>query len=87
MGITGAFIFIGVIAAVAIVVFGAFKSRKSITVALVAAIVALLAAGCSWYAFAESQSIPWAAGYGAVALCSLGVGLKHATGSRANPSA
>lgn len=82
MGNAGAFIFIGVIVAVAVVVWGAFKSGRSITVAIVALLVAVLAAGCGWYAFAESRSMPWTIGYGVISLMSLAVGIKNLIATR-----
>ena len=82
MGNQGAIIFLGAIVALAVVAWGAFRSRRSIAIAVVAVIVALLAAGCSWYAYAESQSLPWTIGYGVVALLSISVGMKHVLGSR-----
>ena len=82
MGSQGAIIFIGAIVALAVVVWGAFRSRQSITIAVVAVVVAVVAAGCGWYAFAESESLPWTIGYGVVALLSVGVGMKHVIGSR-----
>ena len=82
MGNQGAVTFIGVIVALAVVVWGAFRSRRSIAVAVVAVIVAVLAAGCGWYAFSESKSLPWTIGYGVVALLSVGVGMKHVFSSR-----
>lgn len=77
MGNADAIVFFGVLVAVAVVVWGAFKSGRSVTVAVVALLVAVLAAGCGWYAFAESRSVPWTIGYGVVSLMSLGVGMKN----------
>lgn len=82
MGGYGAVIFIGVIVALAVVVRGAFAKRRSIAVALISLPLALLAAGCAWYAFAESQSLPWTIGHGVVALLSVGVGIKHLAGDQ-----
>ena len=77
MGSQGAIICFGVIVALAVVAWGAFRSQQSIAVAVIAVIVALLAAGCSWYAYAESQSLPWTIGYGYVALLSVTVAMKR----------
>jgi hypothetical protein len=82
MGSSGAIIFLGATLALGVVVWGAFRSRRSIAIAVVAVFVAVLAAGCGWYAFAESRSLPWTIGYGVVALLSVGVGVKHVVGSR-----
>ncbi len=82
MGYYGAIIFIGGIVALAVVVWGAFRSRRSIAIAVIAEFVAVLAAGCGWYAFVESRSLPWSIGYFVIALSSACVGLKHLFGSR-----
>jgi hypothetical protein len=82
MGGYGAVIFVGVIVALAFVVRGAFAKRRSIAVTLVALPLSVLAAGGAWYAFAESQSLPWTIGYGVVALVSIGVGIKHLAGNQ-----
>jgi hypothetical protein len=78
----GAVVFIGVIVALAVVVRGAFTQRRSAGVAVTAMVLALLTAGCGWYAFAESHSLPWTIGYGVVALLSIGVGIKHRAGDQ-----
>jgi hypothetical protein len=82
MGSQGAIIFLVATAALAVVAWGAFRSRRSIVVAVIALIVGLLAAGCNWYSYAESQSVPWATGYGVVALLSASVVMKHIRGKR-----
>jgi len=74
----GAIIFIGVFVALTVTACGAFRSRRSIAIAVVAAVVAVLAAGCGWYAFAESRSVPWTIGYAVLSLVSLSVAIKHA---------
>ena len=74
----------GQIVALAVVVWGAFPGHDgSIAVVVVAAVVALIAAGCGWYAgLPRAQSLPWTIGYGVVVLLSVGVGMKHGFGSR-----
>jgi cytochrome bd-type quinol oxidase subunit 1 len=84
MGGYSAVIFIGVIVALALVVRGAFAQRRSMTVALITLPLAVVAAGCAWYAFTESQSLPWTIGYVVTALLSIGVGLKHLAGNKAS---
>ena len=81
MGSAGALILVGVIVALAVVDWGALKSGRSVTVAIVAFLVAVLTAGCGWYAFAESRSMPWTVDYGVVSLMSLGIGMKNLIGS------
>lgn len=87
MGNAGAIVFFGVLVAVAVVVWGAFKSGRSVTVAVVALLVAVLAAGCGWYAFVESRSMPGTIGYGVVSLMSLAVGIKNLIATQDKPEA
>ena len=77
MGLQPAIVVIGVAAALGVTAWGAFRSRRSILVGVLALPVATLCAGCGWYAYAESQSLPWTTGYGVVALLSLGVAIRH----------
>ena len=77
MGLQTAIVFIGVAVALAVTVWGAFRSRRSILVGVLALPVATLCAGCGWYAYAESRSLPWTTGYGVVALLSLVVAIRH----------
>lgn len=82
MGVEGAVVIIGALIALGMVVWGGFSTRRSIVVAVVALGVTFLAAGCGMYAFTESNSLPWAIGYGVIAMLSLGVGIKHLVGNR-----
>ena len=77
MGLQTAIVFVGVAAALAVTAWGAFRSRRSILVGVLALPVATLCAGCGWYAYAESRSLPWTTGYGVVALLSLIVAIRH----------
>jgi hypothetical protein len=63
-GFTTAIIFLAAILALAILACGAFTKQPSLVVAVVA--VAGLASLLSWYAVAETHSLPWGLGYGAV---------------------
>ena len=56
MGLQTAIVFIGVAVALAVTVWGAFRSRRSILVGVLALPVATLCAGCGWYAYAESRT-------------------------------
>lgn len=76
MGPAAAIIFL----ALAVLAWGAVTKRRSIFVALVALGVAGLAALLSYYALVESQSVPWALGYGAVGLLSMVVAGRHLAG-------
>jgi di/tricarboxylate transporter len=71
MNIDTAVIFLGAIAALGATVWGLFAKRRSAAIGIIAAAVALLAAVCAWYAWAETKSIPWTLGYGAVVGASL----------------
>jgi len=82
MGPATAIIFLAAVLAVAVVAWGAVTRRRSIAVALVALGVAGLAALLSYYALVESQSAPWALGYGVVAVLSMAVGGQHLVGRR-----
>ncbi|HAA59882.1 MAG TPA: hypothetical protein DCE39_02985 [Planctomycetaceae bacterium] len=77
MGLQTAIVFVGVAAALGVTAWGAFRSRRSILVGVLALPVATLCAGCGWYAYAESRSLPWTTGYGVVALLSLVVAIRH----------
>lgn len=87
MGSAGLFIFMGVVVAFVVVVAGAFRSGRSVVVAIVSLLFAILAAGCGWYAFAESRSLPWTFGYGVVSLMSLCVSVKNLIGTADDPEA
>ena len=82
MATQSAVILIGVFVALAVTAWGAFRTRRSITIAVVAAVVTILAAGCGWYAFAETRSTPWTIGYVVLSLVSLSVAIKHARSER-----
>ncbi len=64
-------IFLGMIAAVCVVVWGLFSQRRSMLLAGIAVCVAVLAAIGAWYAWAETQSVPWTVGYGVLAVASI----------------
>lgn len=80
MGPAAAVILLAVLLAILVVIWGAVSKRRSIAVALVALSVAGLAALGSYYAAVESQSVPWALGYGAVGLFSAAVAGRHLHG-------
>jgi hypothetical protein len=54
-----------------VVLYGLVNRRRSILVAVIALAVAVPGGGGAWYAWAESQSIPWTAGYGVIVVISL----------------
>jgi len=70
------------ILAVAITVWGAFTERRSVAVAIVALAVAALGGLLSFYACVETHSMPWAVGYGAVAIASAAVAARHLLGKK-----
>jgi hypothetical protein len=80
MGPSTAIIFLAAVLAVAVVAWGGVTRRRSIVVALVALGVAGLAALLSYYALVESQSVPWAVGYGVAAVLSAAVCRRHLAG-------
>jgi len=61
-------IFLAMIAAVCVVVWGLFNQRRSMLLAAIAACVTILAALGAWYAWAETQSVAWTVGYGVLAV-------------------
>lgn len=80
MNIIGFFIFLLAIVFIGTVIFGAFTKKRSIIIAVIAAIVCLAAFGLSNYSWVESKSTGWAVGYGVFSLFSLGVALLHLIG-------
>jgi hypothetical protein len=71
-----------VLAALALVVYGAISPKKSIAVALVALLVAVLAAAGGWHAWAETGSVPWTLGYGVIVMAAAAVSVRHLVGRR-----
>jgi hypothetical protein len=80
MNLASAAIFLGVIAALCVALWGLFSRRRSVIGGVIAASVALLATGLAWYAWAESQSIPWTLGYGVVAVASVASAIRQCVG-------
>ena len=71
MGIQFVGFVVMVLLALAVVGYGLFASRKSMVIALVALVVAFLAAGGAWYAWAESRDMAWTIGYAVVVVVSI----------------
>jgi hypothetical protein len=80
MGPTGIVILLAAIAALGVVVWGAFSRTRSLAVAAIALGVAGLAALLSFYALVETQSAGWAVGYGLAAVLAGGVAVRHVVG-------
>ena len=77
MGTTGVSV-VGVVAlAVAVLVWGAVTTKRSVAVALVALTSAGVAGFLTQYALTESQSNAWALGYGVTAVLSAAVAGRH----------
>lgn len=88
MGFAGAAFFLAAIATVCVALWGLFSRRRSVVVGVIAASVALLAAGGAWYAWTESQSMPWTVGYGVVAVTGIASAMRQCAGccsSRQDP--
>jgi peptidoglycan/LPS O-acetylase OafA/YrhL len=81
MNFTTAAIFLGILAGLAVALWGLFSKRRSATIATIAILVAILAAGGGWYAWAESESIPWTIGYAVVAVACLASAVRQIMGS------
>ena len=77
MNLAGAAIFLSVIAAMCVALWGLFSRRRSVIVGVIAGSVALLAAGLAWYAWAETQSILWTVAYGVVAVTSVASAIRQ----------
>jgi len=71
LNFAGAAIFLSMLAAVCVVLWGLFSRRRSVVVGVITASVALLATVGAWYAWAESRSTPWTLGYAAVVVISV----------------
>ncbi|HUG66294.1 MAG TPA: hypothetical protein VMM76_01005 [Pirellulaceae bacterium] len=71
MGITFVVVAVLCVAGLIAVLYGLVNRRRSILLAVVALLLALTTGGGAWYAWAESQSMPWTAGYGAIVVVSL----------------
>ncbi len=69
-----------ILLAIAVVTFRLFGSNRSISIALIALPVAVLAAGGAWYAWAESQDMPWTIGYGVVVVISIAAAARQFVG-------
>ena len=70
MGPASTIIFLGMIAAVCVVLRGLVARRRSVLVGGIAASVAVLVTVGAWYAWAEMQSIPWTVGCGVLTVAS-----------------
>ena len=77
MNIDSAAVFLGAIAALGATLWGLFAKQRSLVIGAIAAVVALLAAICAWYAWAETKSLPWTLGFGVVVGASLASSLRQ----------
>ena len=80
MNIASAAIFLGMLAALGVAIRGLVAKQRSAVVGVIAAAVALLAAGGAWYAWAESKSIPWTVGYGVIVVGSIASAIRQFVG-------
>ena len=81
MNITSAVIFLGLIAVLCLTLWGLVARRRSRVLGVIAAAVALMAAGGAWYAWAESKSVPWTVGYGVIVVVSLASTMRQLFGA------
>ena len=82
MNIFSAVIFLGMIAVLCLSLWSLVANQRSAVAVVIAVVVALLAAGGAWYAWAESKSIPWTIGYGVVALACAASAMRLLFGAR-----
>ena len=72
--------FLILILAAALAIWGLFAGHKSVLVGLASGIVAILAALGAWYAWAESNSLPWTLGYGLIFLMAVASSIRQFSG-------
>ena len=82
MNITSAVIFLGMIVVLGFVLRCLVAKQRSRVFGVIAAMVALMAAGGAWYAWAESKSVPLTIGYGVVAVACVGSAMRQCFGAR-----
>ena len=82
MNIVSAVTFLGMIAVLGIALWGLVAKPRSRVIGVIAATVALMAAGGAWYAWAESKSVPWTIGYGVVALACMASAMRQLFGAK-----
>ena len=82
MNITSAVISLAMIAVLGLSLWSLVANQRSAVAGVIAAVVALLAAGGAWYAWAESKSVPWTIGYGVVALACAASAMRLLFGTR-----
>lgn len=80
MGTAGVIVFGVVILICGVLAWGAVTAKRSVAVGLVGLAAAGVAALLAYYALVESQSTPWAVGYGVAALLSIVVAGRHLVG-------
>jgi len=83
MGIQGIAVIGLALVLLAVVGYGLFTQKKSAGIGLAALVVAFLAAGGGWHAWAESRSVPVTVGYVVVLLISLGSAARQFVGKPA----
>ena len=88
MGFASTAFFLAAIGALCVAIWGLLSKQRSAFVGVIAASVAVLAAGGAWYAWTESQSMPGAVGYGVVAVTGVASAMRQCVGccsSRKDP--
>jgi hypothetical protein len=85
MNIASAAIFMGMIVALGVTLWGLFARQKSVVIGVIATAVALLAAAGGWYSWAETKSMPWTAGYGILVAASLASAVRQFAGGGSVP--
>ncbi len=81
MNIEMVLVLLAVISVFGVVVWGLFAEQRSAVVGAFAVLMAVIAAGCAWYAWAESRSIPWTIGYGILFAVSAASAVRQLSGS------
>jgi hypothetical protein len=71
MNIESAVLFLCVIVAVAVAIWGLLGRTRSPIIGIIAVFVSILAAVGAWYAWAETKSTPWTNGFSVVVLAAI----------------
>ena len=72
MGFEAIVVLLVLMAVFAALIYGCVSGKRSAVMIAISAAVAVLATIGAWYSWAESRSVPWAAGYGVMAVMALG---------------
>ena len=84
MNFEGIALFLAAIGTLCVAIWGHLSKQRSAFVGVIAAALAVLAACGAWYAWTESQSMPWTVGYGVVAVIGVTSAMRQCVGCRSS---